>query len=265
MRNTWAILLTAWATMAAFPSSDASAEAPKERLTKHTFRGADGAALPYRLFVPSHVDPSKKYPLIIFLHGSGERGTDNEAQLVHAQVLRLVDDGAAARHAAFLLAPQCPPDARWVEVDWGRKTPHITPAKPSRPMQLLLGLLDDMDRRHPIDPARRYATGLSMGGFGALDLCVRRPKAFAACVPICGGGDVARATDLTGIAFWIFHGAADGVVTPELSRQMAQALRKAGAPVRYTEYPGVDHFSWGRAYGEADLPDWLFGQRRDAP
>jgi predicted peptidase len=251
--------------MAALPGFEASAEIPKSRLAKHTFRGADGGTLPYRLYVPGQLDPSKKYPLVVFLHGSGERGTDNDAQLVHAQALRLVDEGATAPHAALLLAPQCPPDARWVEVDWDRKTPHVTPAKPSRPMQLLLELLDDLDRRYPIDPARRYATGLSMGGFGALDLCVRRPKAFAACVPICGGGDVARAADLTGIAFWIFHGGTDSVVTPELSRQMTQALRKAGARVRYTEYPGVDHFSWARAYGEADLPDWLFGQRRGEP
>ena len=86
---------------------------------------------------------------------------------------------------------------------------------------------------------------------------MRRPKAFAAAVPICGGGDVARAAELSGIAFWIFHGGADSVVVPELSRQMAQASQGRGT-VRYTEYPGVDHFSWGR-YGEADLPDWLFG------
>jgi predicted peptidase len=267
MRNGWAILVgvSVWATMGARDSLGASAEVPRSRLEKHVYRNAQGTALPYRLLVPRNYDPAKRYPLVVFLHGAGERGVDNEAQLIHAQPLRLVDDDVAARHPAFFLAPQCPPDARWVEVDWDRKTPHVTPAKPSRPMQLLLELLDELERRYAIDPARRYATGISMGGFGTLDLCVRRPKAFAAAVPICGGGDVARAADLSGIAFWIFHGGADSVVVPELSRQMAQALRKAGAAVRYTEYPGVDHFSWGRAYGEADLPDWLFGRRRGSP
>lgn len=123
-------------------------------------------------------------------------------------------------------------------------------------------LVDSLEEEFSIDPARRYVTGLSMGGFGSLDLCARRPKHFAAAVPICARGDTSKAKDMASIAFWVFHGEADDVVPPLFSHQMVDALRKAGATVKYTEYPGVGHHSWSNAYREPDLPEWLFGQHR---
>lgn len=235
---------------------------PRKRLEKRLFRNAQGESIPYRLFVPKDYSATKKYPAILFLHGAGERGADNEAQLVHAEVLRLVSDEAAAREPCFLVAPQCPPGAKWVEVPWDSKRPHHTPAQPSVPMRLSLELLDSLEKEFSIDPARRYVTGLSMGGFGSFDACLRRPGYFAAAIPICGGADDSRAKDLAGTRFWIFHGGSDSVVPVGRSRSIFHLLKAAGGNAKYTEYPGVDHNSWTKAYHEPGLADWLFARHR---
>jgi predicted peptidase len=231
-------------------------------LEKRLFHNSHGETIPYQLFVPKGCDAAKKYPLILFLHGAGERGSDNEAQLANDEVLELVSGETAAQHPCFLVAPQCPMGTKWVEVRWNRKRPHHAPAQPSVPMRLVLELLDSVENEYSIDPARRYVTGLSMGGYGSLDACLRRPGYFAAAVPICGGGDNSRARDLVGTSFWIFHGANDPVVPVGRSRSIYHLLKAAGANVRYTEYPGVDHHSWAPAYGEPALAEWLFAQHR---
>lgn len=241
----------------------------RSRLGKQVYTGANGETLPYRLFVPANYDPQKKYPLIVFLHGAGERGSDNEAQLVHAQVLRFVRDDVQAKHPCFLVAPQCPApkkgqQSRWVEVDWGLKTPHETPAI-SKGMQLTVELLDALTKQYSIDPDRRYVTGLSMGGYGSFDLCIRRPHDIAAAMPICGGADDSKAKQIAHIAFWIFHGGADTVVPVGRSRSIVEALKAAGANPRYTEYPGVGHGCWAKAYQEPDMVEWLFAQKRQTP
>ena len=137
-----------------------------------------------------------------------------------------------------------------------------TPEGPSRAMRLVMEILDSLDKELPIDPDRRYVTGLSMGGFGSFDLCVRRPNGFAAAVPICGGARTENAAKIAHVPLWIFHGGADPVVPVELSRNIVEALEKAGASPKYTEYPGVGHDSWTKAYQEPELVDWLLGQRR---
>jgi len=235
---------------------------PRKRLEKRVFRNAQGESIPYRLFVPKGYDAAKKYPLILFLHGAGERGTDNEAQLVHAEVLDLVSDKVAAKHPCFLVAPQCPAGAKWVEVPWNLKKPHHTPAEPSAPMRLVLELLDALAKEFSIDPARRYVTGLSMGGFGSFDACLRRPGYFAAAVPVCGGADDSRARDFVGTSFWIFHGGSDGVVPPGRSSSIYHLLKAAGAEAKYREYPGVGHNAWSKAYHEPGLAEWLFAQHK---
>lgn len=234
----------------------------RARLEKRTYRSADGQTLPYRLHIPNRYDPANAYPLIVFLHGAGERGTDNEAQLVHPEVLRFIEDKVAADHPCFLVAPQCPADARWVEVPWDSPSPHQTPVEPSRPMQLTLEVLDSLEKEFHIAPDRRYVTGLSMGGFGAMDLLVRRPGDFAAAVIICGGADNSKAKHLACVAFWFLHGSADGAVPVVRSRSAVEALEQAGAEVRYTEYEGAGHNVWSRAYHEPELADWLFRHRR---
>jgi predicted peptidase len=242
----------------AFPADEA---ALRSRLERRTYQSADGQTLPYRLAIPKNYNPAKKYPLVVFLHGAGERGTDNEAQLVHPQVLRLIGD-EAARQPCFLVAPQCPTDCRWVEVPWESPTPHETPAEPSRPMRLTLELLDSLEKEFSIDPARRYATGLSMGGYGTFDLLVRRPHQFAAAIAVCGGADDSKASQMAGTALWVFHGNKDGAVPVARSRSIVAALKQAGADVKYTEYDGAGHDVWSRAYLEPGLVEWLFSKSR---
>lgn len=232
--------------------------APFER---HVFTAASGAELPYRLLLPEGYDPtsSHRYPLVVFLHGAGERGTDNELQLTHIAAA-VLDSQRRAEQPAFVLVPQCPKEYRWVETDW--KLPaHSQPEQPSVPMSALLELLDSLHQTYPIDTQCRYVMGLSMGGFGTWDILQRRPDYFAAGVPICGGGDEKKASVLADLPLWVFHGAKDKVVVPARSRNMAAALRNNRRLI-YTEYPDVGHDSWKPALANPELWDWLFRQSR---
>jgi predicted peptidase len=213
--------------------------------------------LKYRLFKPEGVEG--KLPLVLFLHGAGERGDDNAAQTKHGVK---AFTARQAKNPHVLVAPQCPKGKKWNDVDWHAAT-HRTPEKPSEPMALVMELLDVLPKELPIDPARIYVTGLSMGGYGTWDLLSRRPELFAAGVPICGGGDETAAAKIAKVPQWIFHGDKDTVVKPERSRNMVEALKKAGGDPKYTEYPGVGHNSWDQAYGDPALFDWLFAQKRN--
>jgi predicted peptidase len=232
--------------------------APQDRMEAREFKDAQGQALKYRLWVPKKYDAKNKYPLILFLHGAGERGDDNKAQIKHAQVLNLV----TGKQPAFLVAPQCPRNVQWVATPWGSKKPHKTPKKPTVQMKLSLELLSSLEKEFSIDDKRRYVTGLSMGGFGTYDAVVRRPDYFAAAVPICGGADNSQAKLFVKTPVWVFHGDKDTVVHTVRSRSLVEAVKKAGGKPRYSEYKGIGHFAWGRAYEEPDLPAWLFSQKR---
>lgn len=229
-------------------------------LEARVFKGKDGKTLPYRLLTPPKVEPGKTYPLVLFLHGAGERGTDNTKQMVHG-VPQFAAAKTRAQYPCFLVAPQCPNGKRWVEVDWSAAS-HKQPKEPSAPMALTLELLDNLVKHLPIDQQRLYVTGLSMGGYGTWDILARRPKMFAAGVPICGGGDEAQAKVLADIPLWAFHGAKDTVVRPERSRNMIAAIKKAGGEPRYTEYPAEAHASWNPAYRDPEMVRWLFDQKR---
>jgi predicted peptidase len=229
---------------------------------KRVYRDKDGATIPYCLFVPKGYDAKQKYPLILFLHGAGERGNDNGRQLLHPDVLQLVTAKQAAKNPCFVVAPQCPAVAKWVDVNWWQRPHHRTPEKPAEPMRLTLEMLDGLTKEYSIDADRIYVTGLSMGGYGTFDLLVRRPAYFAAAVPLCGGADDARAKDFAHVPIWVFHGSKDGAVPVERSRSVVEALKKAGGNPKYTEYEGEGHLIWKRAYAEPELADWLFSQKR---
>lgn len=229
----------------------------KSQLSKESFKGT-GGELPYRLLRPAKEEKGKLYPLVIFLHGAGERGTENETPLVHG-----VKEFVKVResHPCFLIAPQCPEGKRWVEVDWSLKS-HEMPAEPSDPMKSLVELIDQLGTKLPIDKKRIYVTGLSMGGFGTWDLLSRYPERFAAAVAVCGGADEAKAVQIAKTPVWAFHGAKDGVVIPDRSRHAVEAVKKAGGKVHYSEYPDVGHDSWNRAYADPSMMKWLFEQSR---
>lgn len=234
-------------------------ETMRKRMEPRVYENNQGETLPYRLWVPKDYDSDKQYPLILFLHGAGERGNDNQAQMKHAQVLRLAAD---PKRPCFIVAPQCPVGQKWVEVQWSFDRPHTTPEEPSDAMRLTLDILDSLEKEFSIDPLRRYVTGLSMGGFGTFDILLRRPDYFAAAVPVCGGADDTRAEEFKHVPIWVFHGENDPAVPVARSRSIVETLQRLGAEVRYTEYPGAGHNVWERAYLEPDLPQWLFSHTR---
>jgi predicted peptidase len=215
-------------------------------------------SLPYVVAKPAGWDAKKKYPLLVFLHGSGERGSNNKWQLNNGRGWM---ERVVAECHAVVIAPQCPYNSRWAEVGWDAKANDM-PKEPSQSMRLLFELLPVVEKEFGIDPAQRYITGVSMGGFGTWDALCRRPDYFAAGIPICGGADEKMAVTIARIPVWVFHGADDGTVLPIRSRNMVEALKKAGGNPIYTEYPGVGHVSWDKAYAEPDLLKWLFSQRR---
>jgi predicted peptidase len=223
------------------------------------FTGTQGT-LPYCILTPADVT-SGPVPLVLVLHGAGERGTNNQSQLKHGSTLFL-DPQNRAKYPAVVVFPQCPGDKRWVEVDWGDPTPHQTPKDPSVPMSLVLELLPTLITSLPIDPKRLYVMGLSMGGFGTWDIITRKPDWFAAAVPICGGADNSKAALIAGLPIWVFHGGADETVKTVRSRSMVEALTAAGGMPKYSELPGVGHNAWTTAFASPDLLPWLFAQKR---
>lgn len=261
--NPLAVALLAGAALVA--SSLTVRAEPKEGsldlLEKKTFTDADGKKLPYRLLAPMNYNPKEKYPLVVFLHGAGERGDDNEKQLVHG-VPEFLKPEDRKDCPCFLIAPQCPEGKKWVEVDWSADT-HMQPKEPSEPMGMTLGLIDQMQKDYSIDPKRIYVTGLSMGGYGTWDIIARKPGLFAAAVPICGGADETTAPKIAKVPIWAFHGAKDQAVKVSRTRNMIAALKKAGGDPKYTEYPEEGHASWVPAYKDAEMMKWLFTQKKE--
>lgn len=233
--------------------------AQKQYFEKHQIeRGLN--ILPYRMSKPQNFNENDtiKYPLILFLHGSGERGFDNELQITYIDKI-FGSESFRKKYACFVLAPQCPEEMRWVDVDWNLTT-HKIPDSMSEPMKLVVIMLNNVLRNYPIDKNRIYITGLSMGGYGTWDLIARFPNLFAAAIPICGGGDENTANLIYKIPIWTFHGAKDKVVPVSRTQNMVKAIQAQGGTPKYTEYPNEGHLVWNLAYTTVGIWDWLFGQ-----
>jgi len=219
-------------------------------------------SLPYRLLYPLHYNKHKRYPLVLFLHGAGQRGTDNEAQLTGVPKA-LTDTAGREKYPCFILVPQCPKNDVWV------KFPHFpksiqTTEQPTQSARAALAALDSLMGQLPVDRNRVYITGYSMGGEGAFDLLTRRPQLFAAAIPICSVADTARAGLIYQTPVWAFHGDQDDVNDVKYSRLMIAALKQCNGTPIYTEYPGLKHNIWSKAYNEPGLFEWLFEQSRRA-
>ena len=236
------------------------AQTALELTTAETFSAPEMGTLLYRQRVTPGLPKDGKAPLIIFLHGIGERGDDNAAQLKHAAADLITF--ADANGGAIFIAPQCPAGEMWVSGIEPKAPSHTMPAEPSPPMKLVLALINDKIEKMPVDPDRIYVTGLSMGGYGTWDIIQRRPKLFAAALPVCGGGDTALASVIKNIPIWIFHGAADPVVPAARSHDMNAALKASGGNAQYREYEGVEHDCWTPTYADQDVLRWMFEQRR---
>jgi len=215
----------------------------------------------YRLLTPRQLADGQRYPLLLFLHGAGERGADNRAQIRYLPQW-MAEEPNRSQHPCFLIAPQCRPDRLWVETPraFDRAAPRQAPGAQ---MQVVINILEAVIAEFPIDPARLYLTGLSMGGFGSWDLGTRLAERWAAVAPICGGGDELYADRLVGVPVWAWHGADDEVVPVHRSQRMIEAIRRAGGEPRYTELTGVGHDSWTPAYTDpGPVVPWLFAQRK---
>ncbi len=217
--------------------------------------------LNYRLLKPRPFDPAQKYPLVVFLHGAGERGDDNTKQLVHG-MNDFASDEIMAKYPALVIAPQCPEGQAWGGINRLARVP--TPANELTPaLAATLNAVDALRKEFPIDDKRIYITGLSMGGYGTWNALANRPELFAAAAPICGGGEVSTVNKFKYIPIWAFHGDQDATVPPGQSREMIAALKAAGATPKYTEYAGVGHNSWAQTYADPALYEWLFAQRKN--
>lgn len=234
----------------------------EELYQPHVFKNDKGDKLGYRLMIPEGYDPqgTEKYPLVLFLHGAGERGDDNLKQLVHG-TKEFAKPEVRKKYPAFVLAPQCPDGKRWVEVDWSLDA-HKQLPDDSDTMKLVLQLISSLQKEYRIDQRRQYVTGLSMGGYGTWDLITRHPEMWAAAAPVCAGGDEATADKIAKVPVWAFHGDKDTVVKPHRSRNMIEAIKKAGGKPLYTEYKDVGHNSWAPAHADPKLMDWLFAQKQ---
>ncbi len=226
---------------------------------------ATGQTMPYRLFVPENYDASKAYPLVLFLHGSGERGDDNEAQLTANQGATIwAKPDEQAKHPCFVLAPQAHSGAGFdLREDEGDSELEI-----SDDLTMALKIIDQVSAKYTIDKRRLYATGVSQGGFGVWNANEAYPKLFAAIVPVCSGGNLQFASRLVDKPIWAFHAEGDPVVPVKYSRNMINAIRNAGGKPMYSEFPRemfikpMGHYSWVLAYQTSEMRDWLFKQKQ---
>jgi len=220
-----------------------------------TYESPAGGKLLYRQLSPAKLVSGRQYPLVLFLHGAGGRGADNLRQITDAGFCP-----GLLNKAGFAV----PRGKVWVSLNYAAKA-YTMPKQPGEQMRMTLELLDSALKQYPIDPNRVYVTGLSLGGFGTWDAIQRRPKFFAAAMPICGGGDTAQAAKLTKLPLWVWHGDRDNVVKTQRSRDMVAAIRKAGGKPIYTEQPKCGHGVWRFAYGDVKTWDWMFAQVRGKP
>ncbi|MEX0290688.1 MAG: prolyl oligopeptidase family serine peptidase [Flavobacteriaceae bacterium] len=232
---------------------------------KKELSGPDGS-LPYRLLLPEAYDANKSYPLILVLHGAGERGNDNEAQLTHGACVFL-QDKVRKEFPAIVVFPQCPEDSYWANVERKKlllsfNFTFFPSGAPTAAMQSLQHLLTTLVENYKIDESRMYIGGLSMGGMGTFEFVRRNPDTFAAAFAICGGAHPDTAPELVNTKWWVFHGDNDMVVDYEHSVNMVKALKASGADVKFTTYEGVNHNSWENAFEEPDLIPWLFSQTK---
>jgi len=236
------------------PASEIAAQDVVDGFAARSFKASNGDTMPYRLFVPDATARTQRLPLILYLHGGGGVGRDNQKQISGGNTAGThswTTTEAQRKHPAFVLAPQFADSGRSPRVNgW----PDVA--------ETVLDIVAAVSREFAIDADRIYVTGQSLGGYGTWDFITKHPDVFAAAVPLCGGGDPSRIGAARTLPIWAFHGGQDPVVPVTESRELIAALRRAGSPAKYTEYPDVGHDVWTRAYAEPDLADWLVTQRR---
>ena len=245
---------------------------------KKDYTTDNGHVLPYRILFPENYDKTKKYPLILLLHGSGARGKDNEKQLfersengekqLRSSSSLFLKDENRKKYKVIVVVPQCPENSSWsiMRIDTiEQKATRVFDynIEPTWPLLATNELVRKLIKEEAVDPSRVYITGWSMGGHGTYEFVYRNPDLFAAALPICGGGDVVKYDKrVSRTAFWIFHGDIDGVVDVKYSRDMVAKLQNLKSEIRYKEFPGVGHNAWDSAFAEPDFLTWTFSHKK---
>lgn len=246
-------LLTLLACILTYPRTAGAEPSPNSSVfLQRVYTNRAGTTLPYRLALPDAYDTNRSYPLVVFLHGAIARGDDNEAPLNWGPLL-IRQTTRQTQQPCFLLVPQCPKGQGWSS--GSTRTPDAL----SQTVELIR---DPFSREFRIDARRRYLTGVSMGGIGLWTFLCQHPGFFAAGVPVCAAGSPGAATAAAArFPIWAFHSDDDHLIPVQSAREMVQAWRKLGGTARYTEYTGLKHSSWKRAYLEPELFRWLFAQK----
>ena len=228
-----------------------------------SFTASSGQSVDYRELKPENLINGKKYPLIIFMHGAGERGSDNCSQLLHGSQMFL-NPVNRAEYPSYVIFPQCPKDKYWsLSQRPNIKTEKLKADKePTMLVKALKELIDSYLENPSVDKSRVYIMGLSMGAIATFDMVWRYPEIFAAAIPICGAADTEKIIHIKGVKWRIYHGDADNAVPVECSRDAYKALKSAGADVEYFAFPGCKHVSWYLAFNQPDFMDWLYSQRK---
>lgn len=227
----------------------------------------DTDTLNYRIMYPEKFSEEKQYPVVLFLHGAGERGDDNKKQLVHGSNLFANKTNRGA-FPAIVIFPQCPKNVAWSNVDvqqttTGRKFVFPKDKEASRPMQLVIDLMQNVTSKVYVNKDKVYVGGLSMGGMGTFEILSRQPDMFAAAFVICGDGNAELTKNYAKkVELWIFHGANDDVVDPKGSVKLVNAILENGGKPNFTLYADANHNSWDSAFAEPKLLTWLFSKSK---
>lgn len=226
--------------------------------SREIFRAEDGSTLPYRLYIPKNYDCGVMYPVLVFMHGAGERGVDNEQQ-INVALPHIFDDPASPAYSSIIIAPQCPEDRQWVYTPWEKGCYSVADVTESRECSAVIEILRHIVSEYNVDRSRIYVTGLSMGGFATWDLMSRHPSVFAAGMPVCGGGDPSCAKILADIPIRTFHGMLDASVPVEGTREMYAAIKALGhGRIRYKEFENGYHGIWDDVYSDEHNIRWLY-------
>ena len=229
---------------------------------------SEGDTLNYRILFPKEFSEEKEYPLILVLHGAGERGDNNESQLVHGGDLFLKDENRE-KYPAVVIFPQAPKEDYWAKVEVKRDTMPFqfdfkNEEAPTKSLKLVMKLMDSVVEQSFVNSDRVYVGGLSMGGMGTYELLYKKPEMFAAAFAICGGAnpEIAKAYP-KGFNIWIFHGEKDDIVPPRFSKRMAREINHNGGNAKLSLYPDDNHNSWDSAFSEPYLLEWLLSHERN--
>ena len=232
-----------------------------EIVPKYSKFKSEDSQLNFRILYPKNFDKTKSYPLILFLHGIGERGDDNELQLKYVDKIFL-NENNYNNYQSVVIFPQAPLDDNWSSrLLTNNEIRQVFPEneKPTKSLQLVIKLMDSLVKEDFVDNKRVYLSGLSNGAMGSFELLKNRPNMFASAVLICGGGNPRWAKDFAKTTpVWVAHGSDDDVVLPELSINMVNAIIKYGGSPKFTLYENVNHESWFYVFDDPNYLKWMF-------